>query len=192
MLFNELDKIKRSAVMTTIVLIFVGNILLVIPESYIPVIGGALGYGLLVTACMVLFHFIASQKSLIHYIELTIGLFSGLLGITIFVFDNLILQMLSLLVGIIPILLGVYGILHALVFARKSGRKGWWILIVLAVVLMALGVLIFLNPWWDSPALLTKIIGGALLFSAFASALRLIWVWPFKNGKESAEDASER
>jgi hypothetical protein len=65
-------------------------------------------------------------------------------------------------------------------------------LIIFAIVLMALGVLIFLNPWWDSPTLLMRIIGGALLFSAFVSTLRLIWVWPFKNGKESAEDASER
>ena len=180
MLFNELDKIKRSAVMTTIVLIFVGNILLVIPESYIPVIGGALGYGLLVTACMVLFHFIASQKSLIHYIELTIGLFSGLLGITIFVFDNLILQMLSLLVGIIPILLGVYGILHALVFARKSGRKGWWILIVLSALLLVFGILLWIHPWVNSAREVMRVIGGTLMYSAFVSILRLIWLWPIK------------
>ena len=89
-------------------------------------------------------------------------------------------------------LCGIFVALNALLFVRRSSRKGWWILIILAVVLMALGVLIFLNPWWDSPALFTKIIGGALLLSAFVSTLRLIWVWPFRNGKERVQDASEQ
>ncbi|MBQ8927575.1 MAG: hypothetical protein IJ055_04770 [Oscillospiraceae bacterium] len=114
MLFNELDKLKRSAIMTTIVLMFIGHILLVIPESYIPVIGGALGFGLLVTACIVLFHFIGSKKALIHYIELTLGMFARLLGVLIYVFDDLILRMLSVLVTVVPILFGLSGIYHAL------------------------------------------------------------------------------
>ena len=184
MLFNELDKIKRSAVMTTIVLIFVGNILLVTPEGYIPVIGGALGYGLLVTGCMVLFHFIGSRKSLIHYIELTLGLFAGLLGVMIFVFDNLILQMLSWFVGLIPIVLGIYGIGHALNFTRKTGRKGWWILILLSVLMIAGGLAILINPWWNETTELFFVIGVMLLFSSLVSIVRLIIIWPIKDEEE--------
>ena len=180
MLFNELDKIKRSAVMSTIVLIFVGNILLVTPEGYISVIGGALGYGLLVTGCMVLFHFIGSRKSLIHYIELTLGLFAGLLGVMIFVFDNLILQMLSWFVGLIPIVLGIYGIGHALIFARKTGRKGWWILILLSAVLLVFGIFTCIHPWVNSPRAVMQVMGGILMYSAVGSVLRLIWLWPIK------------
>ena len=96
------------------------------------------------------------------------------------------------LFGFVLVQDGLFTLLNALLFARRSNRKGWWMLIVFAIVLMTLGILIFLNPWWDSPTLLMKIIGGALLFSAFVSTLRFIWVWPFNNGKESAEDASER
>ena len=103
-----------------------------------------------------------------------------------------LLKALGWLFGFVLVQDSLFTLLNALLFARRSNRKGWWLLIVFAIVLMALGVLIFLNPWWDSPTLLMRIIGGALLFSAFVSTLRLIWVWPFKNGKESAEDASER
>ena len=180
MLFNELDKIKRSAIMTTIVLMFIGNILLIIPESYIPVIGGILGFGLLVTACVMLFHFISSRKALIHYIELTVGLFTGLLGVMIFVFEGLILQMLSLLVTTVPIMLGLYGIYHALAFARRSGRKGWWILIVLSAALTIFGSIGFIHPWMESPRAVMQVMGGTLMYSAFVSALRLIWLWPIR------------
>lgn len=178
MLFNELDKLKRSAIMTTIVLMFIGHILLVIPESYISVIGGALGFGLLVTACMVLFHFIGSRKALVHYIELTLGLFSGLLGVLIFVFDDLILKILSWLVATVPIILGFYGIYHALAFARRTGRRGWWILIVLSAVLLIFGSITFVHPWMDSPRAVMQVMGGTLMYSAFVSALRLVWLWP--------------
>jgi uncharacterized membrane protein HdeD (DUF308 family) len=136
--------------------------------------------------------FIVSKKALIHYITFTIALFIAILGVFILIYNQDLLKALGWLFGFVLVQDGLFTLLNALLFARRSNRKGWWMLIVFAIVLMTLGILIFLNPWWDSPTLLMKIIGGALLFSAFVSTLRFIWAWPFNNGKESAEDASER
>ena len=52
MLFEELDKIKRDAVMMTIVLMFIGLLLLLIPEVYILFLEGTLGFTLLVAAAL--------------------------------------------------------------------------------------------------------------------------------------------
>ena len=64
MLFNELDKLKRNAIMLTILLIFVGFILLILPEEYIPYVGGIIGFALLVLSVFIIFSFISSKKRL--------------------------------------------------------------------------------------------------------------------------------
>ena len=178
MLFKGLDRLKRSAIMTTIVLMFIGNILLIIPEAYFPFLGAALGFSLLVVLVVEIFNFISSPRALIHYIYLALGLLAGLFGIMLFIFDDLLLQLLTWLVSVIPILLGAYGIYHAFAFARRSGRKGWWLLIVLSALLMVFGGFIFYNPWMESTQAVIQVIGGTLMYSAFLSALRLIWIWP--------------
>ncbi|MBQ7182518.1 MAG: DUF308 domain-containing protein [Clostridia bacterium] len=192
MLFQTLDKLKRQSILAAVIMMALSVFMLICPENYVNTLVVTVGYGMIIFAIVEMLEFIASKKALIHYIIFTGALFIAVLGLFILIYNQDLLKALGWLFGFVLVSDGLFSLLNALLFVRRSNRKGWWILIVLAFVLMALGVLIFLNPWWDSPALLTKIIGGALLFSAFASALRLIWVWPFKNGKESAEDASER
>lgn len=184
MLFKELDKLKRNAIMSAIILAFIGNVLLILPEEYIPFLGQAFGFVLLVVFADAVLNFLGSQKALIHYIHLAFGLFSGVCGIALFAFENTLISSLPWLVGVLPILGGIYGVYHALAFARHSGRKGWWVLIILSGILVIFGVFIFFNPWKESPIVLIRVIGGTLMFSAIVSALRLIWLWPVRNGKE--------
>ena len=48
---------------------------------------------------------------------------------------------------------------------------------------MLAGLALFINPWWDTPDKLTKVIGGTVLFSSLVSATRLIWTWPLRKTK---------
>lgn len=50
MLFDSLDRMKRSTIMLTIVLMFVGWALLLMPGEYVPFLSSALGFFLLVSA----------------------------------------------------------------------------------------------------------------------------------------------
>ena len=131
------------------------------------------------------------KKALINYISFTGALIVAILGIFVLIYNQDLLKTLGWLFGFVLVQDGLFTLRNALLFARRSNRKGWWMLLVLAIALVTLGVLIFLNPWWDSPNLLMKVIGGALLFSAFVNAIRLMWVWPFKNGKERVANGSE-
>lgn len=178
MLFKGLDRLKRSSLMMTIVLMFVGIMLLILPEGYIPFLSHALGFALLVLFMLSIFFFLSSRKALIHYIYLSIGLLAGLFGVALLSFDGLLVSVMGWLVGTIPILLGAYGLFHALLYARRSGRRGWWVLILLSAALMCFGGMVFLNPWMYSTHAVMQVIGGTLLFSAFATALSLIWIWP--------------
>lgn len=187
MLFNELDRIKRNAITSTIVLIFLGNILMFIPEETIPFLSGIFAFILLVVAVVSLFDFISSKKVLMNYIYLVLGLFGGLMGIMFFLFDDLLLYILTGLVSIIPILSGLYGIYHALAFARRSGRKGWWIPLLLSSFLIVFGGFIFYNPWAYSAKAVLQVIGGTLMYSAFVGILQLIWIWPIRQNREEAQ-----
>lgn len=188
MLFEGLDRIKRSAIMTTIVLMIAGNILLMLPSDILPFFNEIMGFALLVGAVVSIFHFLASKKALIHYIYLTIGLLVGVLGFGFLIFDGLLTIILLWMVCVFPILSGVYGIYHALVFARRSGRRGWWILIVLSAALIVFGGFVFYNPWTSSTEGTMRVIGGTLMYTAIISGLRLVWLWPIKK-KEGGQEA---
>ena len=180
MLFKGLDRLKRSVIMTTIILMFVGNILLILPEEYIPMLGSALGFALLVWFVLAIFNFLGSSRALIHYIYLAVGLFIGICGVMLLVFDNLLVMVLSWLVGTLPIVAGFYGVYHAFAFARRSGRRGWWILVLLSSCLIVFGGVVFWNPWMENTHAVMQVTGGAMMYSAFVSALSLIWIWPIR------------
>ncbi|MCR5404066.1 MAG: DUF308 domain-containing protein [Butyrivibrio sp.] len=180
MIFESLDRMKRSAIMTTIVLMVAGNVLMVLPNSILPLLNHLIGFLLLVYAALSVFHFMSSKKALIHYINLTIGLFGGLVGIVFLSLEEAFMNIMIALVCILPILLGLFGIYHAFAFARRSGRRGWWILVVLSSALVAFGGFIFYNPWVGSTVGTIRLIGGTLMYTAMVSALSLIWLWPIQ------------
>lgn len=185
MLFRKLDKIKRDTIMMAIMLMLIGNILLILPEESIPMLGAILGFLLLVVSLVSVYNYLSSAKALISYIRLSVGLFAGLIGLMLIIFDSLLISALSMIVAVLPTVLGIYGIYHAIAFARRSGRKGWWVLIILSAFLLAFADFIFLNPWTE-PQAIVKVIGGTMMYSAFVSAVGLIWLWPVR--KEQEED----
>lgn len=179
MLFKGLDKLKRDAIMAAIVLMIIGILFLIIPQTYITFIGNVTGFAFLVVCAIAIFDFVGSTKALIHYIKLALGLLIGLFGIELFIFDELfVLVLSSRIVGVLPIILGLIEIFYAVVFARRSNRGGWWVLVILSFVLLAAGVCVFVLPFMSGIRAMLFVIGGSLLYSAFISLLSLIWIWP--------------
>ena len=180
MLFNSLSKLKRTMVMAIILLLFAGLTMFVVPVSYIPVLGKALGFYLLVLSILKILDFISSKKAMINYIGLTLGLLAGFFGILLYAIDGLFLTLLNWLTGTLPIMLGLMGLYHALTYARRSGRKGWWFLIILNCLLLLFGTILFVNPWADDPRAVLQVIGGTLFYSALVYVISLFWIWPFR------------
>ena len=88
MLFNSLDKFKRTLVMTIVLLMFAGLIMFVVPVSYVPMLGKVVGFCFLVSSILGILGFIDSNKALIHYIRLFVGLLLGLFGILLFAVEG--------------------------------------------------------------------------------------------------------
>ena len=180
MLFQELGKLKRSSIMMSIIMMAVGLLMIVWPQNHVDVLVSALGYGMLVLAVVMVLDFIAGKRVLINYISLTAALIVGLLGVVVLIFDNIVLA-IGLVFGLWLILDGVLSLFNATTYARRAQRQGWQILVVLSVLLILFGLIVLVNPWWDSPARLFDVIGGMLLFSSVVGIVRLIFIWPLKS-----------
>ena len=168
MLFQELGKLKRSSIMTSIILMAVGILMIICPKQYVNALVATLGYGALVFAVVMILDFISGKKALMNYIYLTGALILALLGIAIVAFEADVARVMGLIFGVILVGDGIVGIVNAWMYARRAGRNGWWVLIVLV------------NPWWNEPTMLFDVIGGMLLFSSIVNIVRLFYLWPIR------------
>ena len=180
MLFEGLGKIKRSSIMTSIILMAVGALMVMCPDAYVSSLISVLGYGTVILAAVWGLDFLSSRKALIHYIFLTGALLLALLGIAILVREDIV-RIIGLIFGLVLVGDGAIGIYNANTYARRAGRKSWWILIVLCALMILFGLIVLVNPWWDTPARLIDVIGWMLLFSSVVSIIRLIYIWPIKD-----------
>lgn len=181
MLFQELGKMKRTWIMTALILIAVGIVMIMCPVRYMGMMISALGYVLLVWATVMCLNYLASKKTLMNYVTLSAGLFVGLLGMFVLVHRREVLPILSLLFGLFLVFEGLSDLFNAFVYARRAGQAAWWFLAVLAILTIGFGVVLLTNPWWDTPAALKQVIGGMMLFASAVSIVRTIMTWPFKS-----------
>lgn len=191
MLFESLDKIKRNSIMSAILLVALGIIIVVCPESFIPSLMLVFGYTLVILAIVMMLNFFSGKKSLMEYLKFSGALVLGVVGICVLVFRSDIMRVLAWLAGFMLIVDGGRTMIHSFTYARRSKRKSWWVLTILSVMLMAAGVILFANHWWDTPVMLMKAIGCAVFFAAIVSAIRLVWTWPLRDPKGGFDDDDE-
>ena len=191
MLFDSLDKLKRNSILSSILLMTVGVVILICPDRYIRSLTVISGYTMLVFAIVMMLEFISSKRSLMDYLKFTGSLVIAIVGMCVLIFSNDIVRVLAWLFGFLLLCDGGRSMYHSLTYARRANRPCWWILTVFSALLMVAGIIIFANPWWDTPSMLMKVIGGVVLFAAAVSILRLIWTWPLRGSEGGNEDAGE-
>ena len=139
MLFDSLDKIKRNSIFSAILLMALGAVMLLCPEAYISSFTLGAGYVLVIIAMVMMLDFFTSKKSLMDYILFVAALLILILGGCVLVFSEDIMSVLARLFGILLVADGARTIFHAFTYARRSERKGWWVLVVLSVLLIIAG-----------------------------------------------------
>ena len=180
MLFQELGKLKRSSIMTAIILGAVGIVMIMCPAQYVNALVSTLGYGMLVLATVWVLNFLAGKKTLMSYIYLTGALIIALLGIAVLVFDNIVL-FIGIVFGLVLLGDGITTLISTWTYTRRARREGWWLMILLSALMILCGLILLINPWWNEPTMLFDVIGVMLLFSSVVSIVRLIFLWPIKS-----------
>ena len=180
MIFQTLSRIKRQMIMSAIIFMVLGILMLICPEAYINTMIGALGSIMLIFSMLGILEYLDSNKSVADYITLTINLILGIAGTAIIVFEIYSLYAISILFGVFLILTGIVDFLNAFIYGKRSGRNGWWIMIILSLILVVFGIMILVHPNVTTVNELFNRVGITLLFSALISILHLIWIWPVK------------
>ena len=157
MLFQELSKIKRSSIMTSIILVAVGIVMIMCPAQYVDSLVSVLGYGMVIFAAVMMLNFISAKKSLINYIKFAGALVMMLLGISVLVFSNIVL-IIGIVFGLVLIGDGILTIVNTVLYVRRAQRKGWWFLVLLSVLMILAGLVILVNPWWNEPTKLFDVM----------------------------------
>ena len=183
MLFEELSKIKRSSIMTSIILAAVGIVMILCPPQYVESLVAVLGYGMVIFAGVMILNYITAKKSLINCIKFGGALAILLLGIAVLVFENIVL-LIGVVFGLVLVADGLITMVNTCMYARRAKLKGWWLLVLLSLLLIAGGVMILVNPWWNEAVKLFDVIGVMLLFSSLVGIVRLIIIWPIKDEEE--------
>ena len=180
MLLDVLDKIKQQTIITSILLMILGLLMIVIPEQYDGILINILGYIVIILGAVMVWDFIASEKKLVNWILFIFAQLLIFLGVFVLVLGNDTMTVLSVLFGILLIVDGFHSAMHAWMYARRSGKKMWGLLLLISILLMVAGLTILNNPWWKTAHSLMKVIGGTLLFAAAAGIFRLVMVWPIR------------
>ena len=103
------------------------------------------------------------------------------MGLCVLMFREDVIQTVAWLFSFLLLLDGIRNFYYSVTYARVSGRKGWWMLSILAGLLVAVAVIMFRNPWWNTPNMLMKAVGALVLFSAVVSGIRIAFVRPTKS-----------
>jgi uncharacterized membrane protein HdeD (DUF308 family) len=180
MLFQELGKVKRTWIMSSIILMVIGIGMLICPDKYMGLMVATLGYVLLVVATVFVLDFLSSKKALINYVFVTCGLIIGLLGLFVEMRRADVLPMQSLLFGLVLLVEGCSELFNAFVYARRAGKRAWWALGLLSGLTILFAIVLLINPFWDTPAALKVVIGVMMLFSSVVSIIRTVLTWPIK------------
>ncbi len=167
--------------MTSIEMIVLGIVMIICPEDYIVTLIGIMGCIMLVFSVLGILEYCSSNRAMIHYVYLTGWLILGIIGLAVLLFQVDSMYTISWLFGAFLILNGLSSISSAVTYAKRAGRKTWWMLVVLALTLVVCGVIILVNPWWNTAPKLFKAVGVMMLYSSLVSILRLYWLWPIKS-----------
>ena len=126
----------------------------------------------------------------------TVGLFIGIvalaLGICFFVKPEIFSSILPFILGLYLIFDGAVK-LQAAIDIKKDGYTKWGILLLLALLMIALGVVIIINPF-DSAAVLVTFIGASMVVDGAINLWNAIVVYQHlralkKAAKETVEAA---
>ncbi len=93
-------------------------------------------------------------------------------GLVVILAPNLLTQVFRFVAGILVAFSGILNLVKALE-ARKEGKKGWQILLALSIIAIAMGVLVFINPF-RAESTLVILVGAVLIYNGILGIIAAI------------------
>lgn len=168
-------KIVLNFILSAICYVALGVALIIWPATSINVFCYVLGGVTAVYGLWQVYRFISHRDERYSTLSLMVGIVALALGICFFVKPELFASILPFILGLYLIFDGVVK-LQASIDIKKDGYEKWGILLLLAVLMIALGVVILLNPFQSAQVLIT-FIGICMLADGVINLFNAFVVW---------------
>lgn len=172
---QAMRSLRRSTIAESLVLLLVGILFLLFPESSGTVICYAVGALLCLCGLVRIVVYLRADRLIAFG---SFGLVEGAAllaaGIFVLVRPEVLAGVLTTVFGVLLIIDGVLKMQHAISLSRIRAR-GWWVVLLLAAATAALGVIVLLNPF--ATALTLMIFAGvSLIVGSVSDLLTLLYV----------------
>lgn len=163
--------LKANYLISAILCVLFGITLIVWPDISSQVVCIGLGCVLLLSGIIHLVSFFAQRDgTLVSRIGLLTGIILVAVGIWIVTSPSVLMVMIPVIIGVIIVLHGIHNITQAVSLCRSKYSK-WWVALILGVLTVLFGVLLIFNPF-EAVSTAVVVIGVLLVFDGISD----IWI----------------
>jgi len=160
-IFALLKKIKINALASAVITVIIGFVLVLNPEQVTGTICTLIGWGLLIMGVFGLLNHFVFNKEMSNLLDLGIALIETIAGFYIALNPTGLVKVVAAVMAVVLLVHGFHDVDLALQM-KRSGYEKWWGTALIAALMVALGLLTLINPFWPTNLLL-RILGVSLL-----------------------------
>ena len=143
---NGIKNFKNMYSILTICLILVGAVLLIAPGIALDVVCIIFGiYMIIYGAVKIMGYFAKDAYQLAFQFDLALGIVIVIVGIVFVCRTARVVQLLSTCIGIVMLVDATFKI-QTSIDSKRFGISRWWLMLILAVIVAAIGILLILMP----------------------------------------------
>lgn len=155
---NGIKNFKNMYSILTICLILVGDVLLIAPGIALDVVCIIFGiYMIIYGAVKIMGYFAKDAYQLAFQFDLALGIVIAIVGIVFVCRTARVVQLLSTCIGIVMLVDATFKI-QTSIDSKRFGISRWWLMLILAVIVAAIGILLILMPG-ETTRLMVRLIG---------------------------------
>lgn len=160
---RRFNKMINANVIVSLIMLFVGIILLLNPDFSNKFIGILVGVTFIFSGVNMIYDFVKRDGAKLYSFNIMFGIMAVLLGILLIVYPYSLMKFVTICLGIYFIVYGALKINYSVWF-KIGGEDSWVLNLVMGILIIVFGILIMTNPF--ASLTVTQLIGIFLIIMA--------------------------
>lgn len=167
---KSIKKAKENLIISSVILCVTGIVFMVFPGTMVNLVGWILGIVFFVLGMVKLIGYIRSQ---LLTSDLVFSIICIIIGGLLVAHPGWVMSFLSIIIGIYVLAEGALKI-KVSIDAKKQQARGWWALLIFALVSVAIGVLLVFKPFGVGKVFMFM-VGLALLLGGVQNIIHAVY-----------------
>lgn len=167
---KSIQQARNNLVVSSVILCITGLVFMIFSGTVVNIIGWVLGGIFCVIGIIYLIGYIRRQLMIL---ELVFSIISLVIGVLFLIHPGWVMSFLSIIVGIYILIEGALKVKIA-IDARKQQVRGWWVLLVAALISIGISIVLICNPFGISKMFMF-LLGLALLLNGIENIIHAVY-----------------